>query len=98
MKIGRDIEVLLRKLILGYTTYFSYDVLNSEGRKIFEEMARMLIDEHPEIKPSVKRVRRKPTFENIVRLASRVLGEKEVEELTRLLWQGPYKYGLEKLL
>ena len=91
LRAGRrsDVKNLLRKLLLGYTQYFSYDLLNSEGRKVFEEMARMLVHEHPYLKPMVVRARRKPTLENVLKIARLVLGE-EADQLPLIAVQGPY--------
>ena len=41
--VGPDVVRLARKLALGCRLYFSGDTLNSEGRKLFEEMERKLI-------------------------------------------------------
>lgn len=90
-RYGPDVVNLFKKLLLGYNLYFSYDVLNSEGRKVFEEAARMLIYEHPEMKPAVVRVRRKPTLDNVLRLASKVLGEEKAVSLLRAGIEGPYR-------
>ncbi len=90
-RFGPDVIALFRKLLLGYALYFSNDLLNSEGRKVFEEAARMLVYEHPEMKPAVVRVRRKPTLDNVLRLASRILGEDEAYALLRAGIEGPYE-------
>lgn len=88
---GPDVERLARKLMEGYVAYFSHDLLNSEGRKVFEEMARMLVHEHPELKPMVVKARRKPTLENVVKVAERILGP-EARALLRSSVSGPYSY------
>jgi len=88
---GLDVKVLARRLIECYSIYFSRDMLNSEGRKVFEEMARMLVYEHPEYKKLVKRVRRKPTLDNVLRIVERLLDE-DVYELLRGAVEGPYAY------
>ncbi|RLE74054.1 MAG: hypothetical protein DRJ56_08190 [Thermoprotei archaeon] len=90
-RFGPDVRALMRKLLEGYPRYFSYDVLNSEGRKVFEEMARMLVHEHPEYKPMIKRVRRRPTLDNVLKVARLVLGE-EAERMVHEAVQGPH-YG-----
>ncbi len=87
--VGSDVVHLARKLALGYRLYFSGDALNSEGRKIFEEMARMLIYEHPELKNIVKKARRNPTLGNVLKVLERILGE-EAEKLVREGVEGPY--------
>ena len=91
MRFGPDVKNLMRKILEGYTLYFSNDILNTEGRKIFEEMARMLIDEHPELKPMVKRIRRNSCLRNVIKLARLILGE-QAESIPILSVQGPYYY------
>lgn len=88
---GPDVERLARKLVAGYMVYFSHDLLNSEGRKVFEEMARMLVDEHPELKPIVVKTRKNPTLENVMKIAERILGS-EARILLRNSVSGPYSY------
>lgn len=58
LRFGPEVKNLLRKLLLGFNLYFSEDVLNSDGRKLFHEVAKMLIYEHPEYKALISRVRR----------------------------------------
>jgi len=93
MRFGPDVKSLLRKLILGYSLYFSNGILNSEGRKIFEELARMLIYEHPEYKSVVKKVRNNPTLENVLKIGRIVLGD-EADRLLELAIYGPYSYDI----
>ncbi len=84
MKFGKDVEALLRKLLLGYRTYFHNDVLNSDGRKIFEEILRMIMYEHPELRRIVYKVRRNPTIDSVLRIAVLVLGEEEARRIYRI--------------
>ena len=88
---GPDVRSLARKLIAGYPLYFARDSLNSDGRKLFEEMARMLVYEHPELKGLVRRARRRPTLANVMKVVERVLGE-EARELLKGAVEGPYVY------
>ncbi len=88
---GREVKNLLRKLITGYFKYFSMDKLNSDGRRLFEEAARMLVYEHPEYKPLVTKARRDPTLDNVMKIAKLVLGE-EADHLLITAIQGPYDY------
>ncbi|MEM2617484.1 MAG: hypothetical protein QXL64_08145 [Thermofilaceae archaeon] len=91
VEFGPDVVRLARRIASSYPLYFSRDLLNSEGRKVFEEMARMLVHEHPELKKLVVRVRRKPTLDNVVRVLERVLGE-EAWELVKGSVEGPYRW------
>lgn len=61
----RVLEALLR----GYRGYFSHGVLNSDGRRLFERMARLLLEANPSLRRLVYRVRRDPTVEMVLRLA-----------------------------
>ncbi len=88
---GKDIGYLLKKLLLGYRIYFHNDVLNSDGRRILEEILRMLMYEHPEYRKLIYKIRRNPDLENIIKLGELVLG-KEVYELLDLAIHGPYNY------
>lgn len=91
MSYGLDVKNLLRKLLTNYRLYFSNDVLNSEGRKVFEEMARMLIHEHPEHKPIIQRARRNLSLKNVLKVARMVLGD-GIEDVIRQADEGPYTY------
>lgn len=93
MRFGPDVVRLARKLVEGCPAYFSRDSLNSGGGKVFEEMARMLVEEHPELKQLVVRARERPTLENVRKVLDRVLGEEQVDTLLRTAVQGPYEYG-----
>lgn len=88
---GSDVRSLARKLISGYLMYFSRDSLNSDGRRLFEEMARTLVYEHPGMKSLVRKARRRPTLANVMKVVERVLGE-EARELLRGAVEGPYMY------
>ncbi|WFO75305.1 hypothetical protein J4526_09630 [Desulfurococcaceae archaeon MEX13E-LK6-19] len=83
-KFGKDIGNLLKKLLIGYHRFFHNDVLNSDGRKIFEEIVRMIVYEHPEYRRLVYKVRRNPDLEHVLKIASLVLGEEKAMELLKL--------------
>jgi len=56
----------------------------------------MLIYEHPELKPMIRRIRRNPTLDNVLKIARVVLGD-EVKELVQLFKHPyPYKYSFEE--
>lgn len=67
-------------------------MLNSDGRRLFEEFARMLVYEHPEYKPLVSKARRDPSLENILRVAELVITREEARELIDTCLHGPYRY------
>ena len=90
MKYGRDIGNLLRKLLLGYHKYFHNEVLNSDGRRLFMEILRMLLYEHPELRRTIYRVRRRLDLESVLKISRLVLGEEETEYLFNIGF-----YGLE---
>ncbi len=97
MEVGREVRTLLLKLFKEFYRYFdtSTETLNSDGRRLFEELARYLVYEHPELKPLVKKVRREPTLQNLLKLVDHVLGEREyAEELLSTAIYGPYTLTL----
>jgi len=62
---------LLETLLLNSRDFFDKnDCLNSDGRRLLETIIRLLLDEHHEYKELVKRVRKHPCLENILRLSS----------------------------
>ena len=91
LRFGPDVYNLFKKLLLGFKLYFSGDVLNSEGRKVFGEAVRMLVYEHHEYKDLITRVRRNPTLENVMKIARLVLGD-EAEKMLKIGIYGLYVY------
>ncbi len=82
--LDKEIRSLLTKLLTGYRTYFDKTgLLNSEGRKLFEGVARLVVREHPERKEIISKARRNPTLENIIKVAVMYVDEGEVYELLR---------------
>ena len=82
----------MRKLLLGYRLYFDKNgVLNSDGRRLLEEIAKFLVYEHPELKPLVRKVRKDPTLSNIIRLAEVFMSSEEIMELIEVGIYGLYK-------
>lgn len=80
----KNIESLLTKLLTNYTLFFSKDgLLNSEGRKLFELIARLIIAENPERKGLIVKVRKNPTLENVIKVAVMYMDEELVNALVR---------------
>lgn len=74
---------LIVRLLNNYTTLFSKNgVLNSEGRKILEEVIKVIMNNYPFYRRLVYRVRREPTLDNILKLARIFMSEEEITELT----------------
>jgi hypothetical protein len=71
-KAYTDSVALFKKLVENYSMYFSNDVLNSEGRKIFEKFVRAFLEVFPEHKPMIVKVRKEPTLKNVLKI-SRIL-------------------------
>jgi hypothetical protein len=68
-KAKKDSIALYKKLLEHRLYYFSNDVLNSEGRKVFRTFARAFLELYPQHKPMIVRVRREPTLKNVLKLA-----------------------------
>ena len=92
---SKDLRNLMKKLLLGYSRFFSKNgVLNSDGRKLLEEIIRLLMYEHPKYKPLARKVRKNPTLRNVIRLAELFMDYQEIEELISLALYGPYKTNI----
>ncbi len=91
---SRDVEGLAWKLVLGYRRYFSNGVLNSDGRRVFESLARRILREKPWYKPVVARARRDPSLENVLRVLELVVDRDKALEALEAVVNGPYKWRL----
>ena len=75
----------LRVLLLNFCRFFSKDcVLNSDGRRLLNDIAREVAKCEPHLMELVKKVRKKPTLENILKLAREFLSEDEISEVIDL--------------
>ena len=90
------IKGYLRVLLLNFYKFFSKDcVLNSDGRRLLNDIAREVAKCEPYLMELVRKVRREPTLENILKLARKFLSDEEVSELVDLGIYGPvssYRY------
>lgn len=60
---------LLRLLVDNYSSFFdSHGYLNSEGRKVLERAVRALLKEDRWLKGPVSRVRRRGSYEDVMKL------------------------------
>ncbi len=78
------VRSLIAKMLLGFGKYFSKDcVLNSDGRKLLEEILKPTVRRYPYLKEIARKVRREPTLENVLKLASIFMNGDEARELIR---------------
>jgi len=76
---------LLAELLENVEKYFDKNLtLNSEGRKILEKVIAILMNSSFDFKRLVKKVRKEPTLENIVKLAETILGSEVANHLRHL--------------
>jgi len=67
----RKIEYAMRlidKLLENNDTFFSNDYLNSDGRRLFEEFSRIMLEKHPWLKKRIRKIRRDPSIHRIIDL------------------------------
>lgn len=69
------------QLLLSREEYYSRGYLNSDGMRLFESIARIILEYKPYYKPLISRVRKNPSLENIRKLASRVMEEDPLQSL-----------------
>ena len=79
------IKDYLRVLLLNFYKFFSKDcVLNSDGRRLFNDIAREVAKHKPNLMKLIKNIRKNPTLENILKLAREFLADDEISELISL--------------
>ena len=82
LRLNNWVISLLRKLFLGYGKYFSKSgVLNSDGRRVLNEVIKPILEQNPQIKPLIKDVRKEPTLENLRKLAELYISRELIEDL-----------------
>lgn len=83
---------LIRKLLTEYKEYFSKDgILNSDGRKLLEDIIKPTVRRYPHTKAIARKVRKEPTIENVLKLARLYLSD---EDVNAALYDGIVKAGL----
>ena len=72
-QINLDIKSLLKILLSRDYKYFSNGILNSDGRRLFEKIIKLLMQLNPKYKKRIKKLRKNPTIENIRNFAKDIL-------------------------
>ncbi|RLG76674.1 MAG: hypothetical protein DRO12_04185 [Thermoprotei archaeon] len=91
------VVAVLRKLIIERHRYFDkYERLNSDGRKLLERALRYLIKHDHSKKRIVKKVRRRATLDEVLRLVEALEGYHARREVVNYL-RGPYSYELNSV-
>ncbi len=94
------VRALLRKLLLNFRSYFSKDcTLNSDGRRVLNEVVRAVVANCPTYVRVAKDVRRNPTLEELRKLATLFMRDDEFENLllTGVGARGPYRSASRKV-
>ncbi len=61
-------ESLLYKLISQREKYFHGDYINSDGRRVLEEVFKILLEEYPWLRKRIWKIRRDPSIYRVVEL------------------------------
>ncbi|MEM0371834.1 MAG: hypothetical protein QXG46_03060 [Ignisphaera sp.] len=77
----KEVSMLIDELVNNKEKYFDKNlVLNSEGRKLFSRITKILIVLHPELRRTLSRSRSTPTFEGICKLVEH-LNELKMDQI-----------------
>ncbi|MEM1541462.1 MAG: hypothetical protein QW101_01310 [Ignisphaera sp.] len=69
----KEVDILIDELVNNKEKYFDKNlVLNSEGRKLFSRIAKILMVLYPELRRTLSNYRSTPTFEGINKLVERL--------------------------
>jgi len=75
----------IRVLLLNFHKFFSKDcVLNSDGRRLLNDIAREVAKHRPNLLKLVRKVRKDPTLEHVLKLAREFFSAGEISELISL--------------
>lgn len=70
--LNKELNEMLSKLLNDVDLYYSKDlVLNSEGMKLLNRTIKVIIKLYPELRPLLNQVRSNPSYELVMKLASR---------------------------
>lgn len=80
MKYNRKKDVLVKelnnlicRLVKDIDMYYDNNlVLNSEGRKMFSKLTKILLYLYPELKPSIVKTRRELDYESVLRVIMKI--------------------------
>lgn len=61
-------ESLLYKLISHREKFFHGDYLNSDGKRVLEEIFRILLEHYPWLRKRIWKIRRDPSIYRIIKL------------------------------
>lgn len=71
--MSSEVRDLLIKLLRNRSAFFDKNyVLNSDGRRLLNKVLKLLLRERPELQGVAGKIRRNPTYENVLRLAEEV--------------------------
>jgi len=59
---------LIDELLENTDAFFSDDYLNSDGRRLFEEFSRIMLEKYPWLKKRIRKIRRDPSIHRIIDL------------------------------
>lgn len=65
---------LFKELIVNRWKYFDDEYVNSDGRKLLEDIFRIVVEVNPSLRRRIYRVRRDPSFSNIVKIGVELIG------------------------
>lgn len=71
--MSSEVRSLLIKLLQNKSVFFDKNyVLNSDGRRLLNKVLKLLLRERPELRGAVSKIRKNPTYENVLRLAEKM--------------------------
>ena len=59
---------LMLKLLRNKDLFFDGDYINSDGRRVFEEIARIVLEKYPWLKNRIRKIRKDPCIHRLVDL------------------------------
>lgn len=71
--MSEEVENLTRKLLENREEFFDKtNTLNSDGMRLLNKIIKLTISNYPQLRKLASKTRKKPTLENVVKLAEEI--------------------------
>lgn len=71
--MSEEVKNLVEKLITNREEFFDKtNTLNSDGRRLLNKIIKLVLAEYPELRKLASKTRKKPTLENVIKLANEI--------------------------
>ncbi|MGC8975918.1 MAG: hypothetical protein ACP5KB_06965 [Thermoprotei archaeon] len=82
--MGEEVEKLTRKLLENREEFFDKtNTLNSDGMRLLNKIIKLALSNYPQLRKLASKTRKKPTLENVTKLAEEIGRARESKKTTQ---------------